>query len=184
MLEWFVNAHVVHLATHGLLREAAPYSAELALAGDASLTVPDLMGLDTTIDLAVLSACDSGRCRATAAGDLIGLMGALMAAGARELVVSLWPVDDQIACLTMVRFHEQLVAGMAPAYALGCAERTARAMSRPDADAEYLALQTPTTGGEPGGAHSSRDLDPDGTAARSDDPAHPYYWAPFVHVGI
>jgi CHAT domain-containing protein len=72
------NARIAHLATHGLLREQAPYSAELALAGDDSLTVPDLMGLDTTLDLAVLSACDSGRGRATAAGDLIGLTRALL----------------------------------------------------------------------------------------------------------
>ncbi|HET9444392.1 MAG TPA: CHAT domain-containing protein, partial [Acidimicrobiales bacterium] len=47
------DATVVHLATHGVLHEDAPASAELALAGHDSLTIPDLLGLDTHIDLAV-----------------------------------------------------------------------------------------------------------------------------------
>jgi CHAT domain-containing protein len=171
----------VHLATHGLLREAAPYSAELALAGTESLTVPDLMGTDTAIDLAVLSACDSGRGRATAAGDVIGLTRALMAAGARELVVSLWPVDDQAACLTMVRVHERLLADATPAQALADATAAVRAMTRIEADTKYAALQDAVDGAPPAGMRSARDL----LGQRvSDNPAHPCYWAPFVHVGM
>jgi CHAT domain-containing protein len=179
-------ARVVHLATHGLLHEAAPYSAELALAGEASLTVPDLMGLETTIDLAVLSACDSGRGRATAAGDVIGLTRALMAAGAGELVVSLWPVDDQLACLTMVRFHEQLLEleDRTPAEALAGATTAVRAISRADADTEYARLRDAAGGGAPGGVRSARDIVPQGAKAGTDDPSHPYFWAPYVHIGL
>lgn len=183
VMDRLAGAQVVHLATHGLLHEGAPYSAELALAGDASLTVPDLMGLDTTIDLAVLSACDSGRGRATAAGDVIGLTRALMSAGARELVVSLWPVDDQLACLTMVRFHEQLLTPVPPAEALTAATRAVRAMSRAEADAEYAALRATAGGEAAGGVRSARDIRPDRPAPRRDDPGHPAFWAPFVHVG-
>jgi CHAT domain-containing protein len=177
------RAHVVHLATHGLLREGAPYSAELTLAGDESLTVPDLMGLDTTVDLAVLSACDSGRGRATAAGDMIGLTRALLAAGVHHLVVSLWPVDDQLACLAMVRFHEELLGGRPPAWALATAQRALRAMSRPEADDRYLALQGEAGIDGPLGTRSARDLGMEGTDGPSDDLSQPGYWAPFVHVG-
>jgi CHAT domain-containing protein len=92
--------------------------AELALAGDELLTVADLMGSDTSIGLASLSACDSGRGRVTASGDLIRLTRALIAAGAQELIVSLWPVDDELACLPMVALHERLLAGLRPADAL------------------------------------------------------------------
>jgi CHAT domain-containing protein len=53
------GARFVHLATHGSLWEGSPYRTELALAGVDSLTVPDLVGAETAIDVAVLSACDS-----------------------------------------------------------------------------------------------------------------------------
>ena len=36
---------------------------------------------------------------------------AVLAAGARHVVVSLWPVDDQAGCLVMTRLYERLVAG-------------------------------------------------------------------------
>jgi CHAT domain-containing protein len=183
------TARIAHLATHGLLHEQAPYSAELPLAGNGSLTVPDLMGVDTTLDLAVLSACDSGRGRSTAAGDLIGLTRALMAAGTRELVVSLWPVDDQLACLTMVRFHRALLGdakspGLRPADALAVATAGVRDLSRESADAEYDALRADVDGGAPGGPRSARDMGPMPIEHRRTQPRHPYFWAPFVHVGL
>ena len=63
VLEALRSARVAHLATHGLLVEAAPYSAELALAGTDSLTVPDLMGTARTPPSTSPSSA-----RATAAG--------------------------------------------------------------------------------------------------------------------
>jgi CHAT domain-containing protein len=184
VLDRLGTAHVVHLATHGVLKGGAPYSAELALAGVETLTVPDLVATDTTIDLAVLSACDSGRGQATASGDVIGLTRALIAAGAQELIVSLWPVDDQIACLTMVKFHD-LLGRLPPAEALVGAQRSVRAMTRVAADEEYASMQARTATSGVGDRRTARDAVPQGRSTRtpSDDPSHPAYWAPFVHVG-
>jgi CHAT domain-containing protein len=170
------SASVAHLATHGLMREGAPYSAELALAGDESVTVPDLAGLRTSIDLAVLSACDSGRGRATAAGDLIGLARALLGVGVRELIVSLWPVDDRMACLTMVALHEQLIAEpTSVGRALAAAQARMRAMTRAEASAWYADL-----GGGAGRERARTPRDGPG-AARVPRPAS--FWAPFIHIG-
>lgn len=182
VLDRLAGAPLVHLATHGLLREAAPYSSYLALAGTDRLTVPDLMGLGPRLDLAVLSACDSGRGRATAAGDVVGLTRALLGSGVRGLVVSLWPVDDVLACLTMVGFHERTVAGSPPVTALAEATARLRTMREGEAARRYAEL-----GGHPAAARrtvrSARDLGPAHPGPAIGDPAHPSAWAPFVYVG-
>ncbi|MGY1673072.1 CHAT domain-containing protein [Geodermatophilus sp. SYSU D00710] len=185
LLDALPAARLLHLATHGILREGAPYSAELALAGDESLTVPDLMGLGVTVDLAILSACDSGRGRATAAGDLIGLTRALIAAGTQELIVALWPVDDQTACLTMVALHEELRTTESVGQALAAALRRIRSLSQSAADEWYHSLRANPDAPPARRVRSARDLGeavPEGTTG-SDDPAHPFFWAPFVHIG-
>jgi CHAT domain-containing protein len=178
------QARVAHLATHGVLREGAPYSCELTLAGTASLTVPDLVGMRGSVDLAVLSACDSGRGRATAAGDLIGLTRALLSAGVRDLVVSLWPVDDRLACLTMVELHRRLIGGSGVGAALAAAQRQLRVMSATEADVRYRQLGGADEPAAQRTVRSLRDLgDQKPSAEATDDPGHPFYWAPFVHIG-
>jgi CHAT domain-containing protein len=172
------GAHAAHLATHALVPEASPNSAQLALAGDESLTIADLMGLDTDLDLAVLSACDTGRGSATVGGEVIGLTRALLAAGARDVVVSLWPVDDVAGCLTMVDFYTQLVESGDVAKALGAAQELVRRESAVEREARFDALADGPADG------ASREWG--GTAGRpaAVDPAHPYFWGPFVHVGL
>lgn len=177
------NAEVVHFATHGVLVEGSPFSAELALSQATGLTVPDLMGLDTSISLAVLSACDSGRGRATAAGDVIGLTRSLMAAGASELVVSLWPVDDLAASLTMVRLHAALIDGRSPAQALQASAEAVRGLTRAAAVESYKSFAA--GGAAARSTRSARNVGPlDGGTAPPADLSHPFYWAPFVHVGL
>ncbi len=183
ILATLVDADVVHLATHGVLVEGSPYSAELALAQGAGMTVPDLMGLDTSLSLAVLSACDSGRGRATAAGDVIGLTRALLTAGAAELVVSLWPVDDEAACLTMVRLHEELLTGGTPAQALKTAAAAVRELDRAGADRAFRAL----AGDDKASlkeTRTARKIELPHREAPPADLSHPYFWAPFVHIGL
>ena len=53
---------------------------------------------------------------------LLLLFVAMVAAGVLG-VVSLWPVDDVVACVTMVIFHEELLKGEPPAVALASAQR-------------------------------------------------------------
>jgi CHAT domain-containing protein len=182
VIDALTSAHVAHLATHGLLTEDAPASAELALAGVESLTIPDLLGLDTDLDLVVLSACHSGRGRATSAGDVIGLSRALLVAGARQLVVSLWPVEDRDGCLVMDRFYEHLVAGGGGdvAAALQRAAADVRAMPLADRAAAYTALVPDAPA--PGGVRGWREEGDDRPAV--DDADDPSSWAPFVTIGV
>ncbi|HUG47675.1 MAG TPA: CHAT domain-containing protein [Candidatus Limnocylindria bacterium] len=190
------SAHVLHLATHGRAIDGAPNSAELALASGDRLTIAELMGMDAQVDLAVLSACDTGRGTTTASGDVVGLARALLAAGARDIVVSLWPVDDRAACLTMVHFYECLQAGSDVSLALAAAQAELRRRSEAEQAAWYeeiaAGLELPTEAplaGTRAWSAPENTAEPAGGRAQSgahgtDRAGHPALWGPFIHIGL
>ena len=177
------HAAVIHLATHGTVSAIAPTTSSVALAGLDELTVADLMGLAIDADLVVLSACDTGRGEATLGGDVVGLVRGLLAAGARNAVVSLWPVDDEATCVLMDTFAQQLKTGHTTADALAAAQRSIRELDAAGRTAAFRALTQRTGAGPSSGLQrAARDTlleDP----GHPDD-THPYWWAPFVHVGV
>jgi CHAT domain-containing protein len=172
---------VIHLATHGLMYERAPNRSFLALAGHDELTVADIMGLDLGAELVVLSACHTGRGTATAGGDIVGLMRAAVTAGARHVIVSLWPVDDEAGCLLMTAMYEALASGHGVADALTDAQRRVRALDADGRHQSYERLRA--RAGTAPAAPATRDGRPPETAPAGEG-APPYYWAPFIHVGV
>jgi tetratricopeptide (TPR) repeat protein len=100
----------VHLACHGVFDERRPFMTALALApaadDDGRLTAADLWSMDVPTDLAVLSACETGRGRELRAEGLIGLTSAFLYAGAPRVVCSLWKVDDEATSALMTRLYE------------------------------------------------------------------------------
>jgi CHAT domain-containing protein len=183
--------NVVHLATHGWLDELAPYASSLVLAGRDELTVAELVGLRVGADLAVLSACDTGRGAATLGGDVVGLTRALLAAGVPRMVVSLWPVDDVTACVTMATFYEHLASEMPAAPALAQAQAFVHGLDHAALRGQYATLchQADTDGDTdsqdrrrgqlelPAELRDDEELPPPlgGAAER--------HWAPFIVVG-
>ena len=189
---------VVHLAAHGRLDPVAPSDSSIVLAGRDELTVSDLVGLRIDTELVVLSACDSGRGAASLGTDVVGLARGLIAAGARRSVVTLWPVDDAPACVTMSLFHERLVEGLPVATALHAAQNGIRAMSGRDVAARYFELAgaadaTASTRrrGAPSAPRSAEPpLDPEFVDDVADDGplaalsgGLARIWAPFVFIG-
>jgi hypothetical protein len=193
---------ILHLAAHGHLDEVAPSTSALVLAGADRLTVSDLIGLRLDAELAVLSACDSGRGAVTLGGDVIGLTRGLIAAGARRALVSLWPVDDVAACATMVAFHERLRESGVPAQALADAQADVRALSGDELAARYTAISGDAAppahtvrrgGGTPVAATARVGIPLDPSFVDADEPeAEPVaaldggmerVWAPFILVG-
>lgn len=109
---------ILHLATHGFViggdcgaqnaAESPLLRAGLAMAGanrrdalrsedeDGILTAEEVAGLDLTgVEWAVLSACDTGLGDIRSGEGVLGLRRAFQMAGARTLVMSLWPVEDK-----------------------------------------------------------------------------------------
>jgi CHAT domain-containing protein len=180
----------LHLATHGFFAPeglahgrggedtdgGAPHPgllAGLVLAGanrpaeagqdDNILTALEVAELDLRgVDLAVLSACETGLGQAVGGEGLVSLQRAFQVAGARSVMASLWSVDDEATRRLMERFYENLWQKQMPKLeALRAAqlwmlkEGVARGMVRDEPDpAEGPAPRTP-----------------------------PFYWAAFVLSG-
>ncbi len=101
------NADVVHVATHGVFRQDDPHFSALQLA-DGWMSLYDLYGLHLRAGLVCVSACNSGRNWVGAGDEIVGLVRGFLHAGARTLVVSLWPVQDDSTVRFMEIFYRHL----------------------------------------------------------------------------
>ena len=111
------RARTVHLACHGRFVDSLPAASGLRLA-DRWMPVREVVDLGLDADLVFLSGCETGRHAVDAGDELAGLGRAFLAAGARRLVVSLWPVRDHAAAELAVAFHRGISAGLRPSAAL------------------------------------------------------------------
>ena len=101
---------VLHLATHGDFRADNPLFSGLVFA-DGMLTTLDAFGLRLRASLVTLSACQTGRNVLSGGDELLGLMRALLSAGASSLLLSLWRVADDSTLSWMQAFYTALKAG-------------------------------------------------------------------------
>jgi len=80
----------------------------------------------TGTELVVLSACDTGLISVASGEGIYGLQRALIVAGTRSMLVSLWQVPDDATCAFMVRFYTLLKAGVGRLNALVQVQREFR----------------------------------------------------------
>ena len=128
---------IQHWATHSLLDEVDPDFSGLVVspsagqapdseAADDLVTVYDLARLSLQADLVVCSACQTGLGTVRAGEGTIGMSKALLSAGARCVVLSLWPVPDRPTRRLMLAFYQALRRGEPPADALCTAKAEVR----------------------------------------------------------
>lgn len=114
------SAKLIHLAAHGLTREDRPLFSSMIL-GDRELSVFDIMQLSLSAELVTLSGCATGVAVPGESNDSEGFIEALLAAGARSVLASLWEVSDEATALWMEVFYgEQQKSGSRHAYRLAC----------------------------------------------------------------
>jgi len=111
------HCSVVHIATHGHFREDRPMFSSIRL-GDGYLTLYDLYELSLPVDLAALSGCSTGRSVVAGGDELLGLVRGLLHAGAQNLLLTLWDVQDRSTALFMESFYRRLKSGSGKADAL------------------------------------------------------------------
>jgi CHAT domain-containing protein len=96
------------------------------------LTAEELVGLDLSgCKLVTLSACQTGLGRSYTGQGVVGLRSALMAAGARNVLISLWSVDDEATRTLMQEFYQNVLDKKLPmATALRNAQETIKSNSK------------------------------------------------------
>lgn len=117
-LQHFKTNNILHFALHGIFDPLDPLASGLAFAADSPtpgqplkglLSVEELYGLQTDASLVVLSACDTGLGAIRGGDEVVGLNRALFFSGARNVISSLWAVDDEATTFLMTKFYNQLV---------------------------------------------------------------------------
>lgn len=116
------HSSIIHIATHGQSRLDAPNFSSLLLA-DGRLNAIDAFGLDLQrCELVTLSGCETGLSLSGGGDEQLGLGRAFLAAGAKSLVMSLWPVEDMATNELMQHFYQHLLQGEGKAQALRSAQ--------------------------------------------------------------
>jgi CHAT domain-containing protein len=123
----------VHLACHGLIHGSRPGRIGLELSHHQALTVDDLHRMDLPADLAVLSACETGKGPLRRGEGVLGLVRGFFFAGCPRVVVSNWRVPDEGTRELMVDFYSRMLqGGLPPGAALRAAKRAlSRARAHP-----------------------------------------------------
>ncbi len=105
----------LHFATHGFVNNDDPklsglvLSQDSTLADDGILHLSEIYNLDVNADLVVLSACETGLGQIAKGEGIIGMTRGFLYAGARNLLVSLWQVNDQTTADLMVDFYTEML---------------------------------------------------------------------------
>ncbi len=105
----------LHIATHGFVNADKPELSGILLAQD-SLSKEDgilfsgeIYNLQMNADLVVLSACETGLGKYSKGEGIIGLSRALLYAGSKNIIVSLWKVADNSTSILMTDFYDNLL---------------------------------------------------------------------------
>ena len=156
VLDWIDSSPpgpiVLHFACHAAIDAERPAEAHLILSGGTPLSADTLLHRSRTaaldIEQVFLAACTTSGTRSVH-DEVLSLASALLAAGARTVVGSLWPAPDTETSLLMFMVHRYLrVDGCPPADALRRAQRWMLAADRAiptDLPAELRAQCRPGT---------------------------------------
>lgn len=161
----------LHFACHGRFDYETPLASYLTIGPDERLSAEEvLQDWRLEAELVVLSACQTGVNRLLRSDEPMGLIRGFLAAGARNVLATQWPVEDLPTFLLMRHFYQQLMAEPPadPATALRAAQVWLRELTA--ADVAHLPVHTDNVGTNAG--------------MLGQFPfANPRYWAGFVLFG-
>jgi tetratricopeptide (TPR) repeat protein/CHAT domain-containing protein len=108
---------IIHFACHGYFNEEEPAMSGIVLSevsgisdtNDGYLTVPEIVLLNFNSRMVLLSACETGLGENKRGRGMVGLTRAFLAAGAGNVGVSLWKVDDKGTSLFMEELYKKVL---------------------------------------------------------------------------
>jgi len=115
---------VLHLSTHGVF-DAVDSTRSYLLMSDGKVTVQEIWGFPLGgVDLAVLSACETGVGEVLSGDDVVSLENAFIFSGAPSVLATLWSVSDESTAVLMDSFYAEYLGGKGKAAALSSAQRS------------------------------------------------------------
>ena len=120
------DAEIVHVAAHGVYDDADPMQSWVALSpsgsDDGRLTAREVLRMQSSARLMILSACDMAVGRPSPGEGLVGMTWALMVAGVDTVIAAKWEVDSEVTARLMLDLHRALATGASPGDALRTAQ--------------------------------------------------------------
>ena len=122
---------ILHFATHGFLNNDHPELSGIVLTmvdkngveKNGVMPLHDIYSLDLSVELTVLSACQTALGKDIKGEGYVGLTHSFISAGSKSVVSSLWKVDDRATARLMADFYQSMLQkGMTPAAALRAAK--------------------------------------------------------------
>ena len=112
----FSDYEVIHIATHGTVDTENPELSGLLFypeggENDNILYSGEIYNLNLNTDLVVLSACETGLGKVSKSEGVIGLTRSFLYAGANNVIVSLWKVEDNSTSDLMQYFYDFAIEG-------------------------------------------------------------------------
>ena len=102
----------IHIASHAFVNESNPELSGILLRDDGGkdgvLYVSDIYNIQLNADLVVLGACETGLGEVHKGEGMIGFTRAFTYAGASNLMVSMWRVNDQNTARMMIEFYRNI----------------------------------------------------------------------------
>ena len=118
VLKYIPNASIVHIAAHGDEHRGEIFlspnldwekkGSDLPREKDYLLKERDIVKLQINAHLVVLSCCHTGRGRISCEG-VLGVARSFLGAGARSVLVTLWPIHDKATKEFMWNFYDEIL---------------------------------------------------------------------------
>ncbi len=115
------SSNVIHVSSHSFLLKDQPliiFSQQKNDQNDGYLELGEIVQLNLSSDLVVLSSCRSGLGKIDASEGILGMQKAFFDAGAKSIIVSLWDVNDKYTSYFMKDFYKHLASGISKSEAL------------------------------------------------------------------
>lgn len=134
----------IHFATHGFLDELHPGRSGILLSRspeskeDGMLQTGEIMRLKMNAEIVTLSACSTGLGKIVNGEGVLGLTRAFFYAGAKNVAVSLWNVNDSATAVLMESFYLNLHRGLSKKEALRLAKLNLLRSSQPSWQHPYF----------------------------------------------
>jgi CHAT domain-containing protein len=155
------NHNIYHIASHGVISNKDPYLSALVLSedndniNDGLLHVYELADFSMNMDLITLSACQTALGEYNYGEGINGFTRALVKAGTRNIIVSLWKVNDETTASLMVDFYNNIeTKNYSNALREAKLEMKKQVIPVKSKSSAYKAISL----------------------------AHPYFWAPFILI--